>query len=267
MTALLVWLLVRDEFHSAWFWNTCSRNNLSENNKGAVRLWGKPEPYYQHWYLYLLIVLQFIVQDDSIGLIGLGPGQCDAVRGSADLVDDGHCWRYWEENQRRVRVNSERQTGHQDSTWTCHPTETQSEPHQPGWWWCWQMCTVASKDSGRTRHWQLGFQKCTGCEPRGRWCGRECRSVPADVGQTARCLHSGCSHRGHCHSSYIWCCRQRPLDHQTPVVRPTPAWERSHSLWRWRLVELMEQLGNKWEKWIGDELYSNTSICFFLDLL
>lgn len=40
---------------------------------------------------YLLIVLQLIVQDDSIGLIRLGPRQSDGVRGSADLVDDGHC--------------------------------------------------------------------------------------------------------------------------------------------------------------------------------
>lgn len=41
--------------------------------------------------MYLLIVLQFIVQDNSIGLIRLGPGQGDAAGGSADLVDDGHC--------------------------------------------------------------------------------------------------------------------------------------------------------------------------------
>lgn len=41
--------------------------------------------------MYLLVVLQLIVQDNSIGLIGLGPGQSDAVWGSADLVDDGHC--------------------------------------------------------------------------------------------------------------------------------------------------------------------------------
>ncbi len=40
--------------------------------------------------MYLLVVLQFVVQDNSIGLIRLGPGQSDAVRGSADLVDDGH---------------------------------------------------------------------------------------------------------------------------------------------------------------------------------
>lgn len=49
--------------------------------------------------MYLLIVLQFIVQDNSIGLIRLGPGQRDAVRGSADLVDDGHCWWCWEQNK------------------------------------------------------------------------------------------------------------------------------------------------------------------------
>lgn len=40
--------------------------------------------------MYLLIVLQFIVQDNPIGLVRLGPGQSDAVRGSADLVDDGY---------------------------------------------------------------------------------------------------------------------------------------------------------------------------------
>lgn len=39
---------------------------------------------------YLLIVLKFIVQDDSVGLVGLGPGEGDAVHGAADLVHDGH---------------------------------------------------------------------------------------------------------------------------------------------------------------------------------
>lgn len=47
--------------------------------------------YLQTAMVYLLIVLQFIVQDNSIGLIRLGPRQSDAVWGSADLVDDRHC--------------------------------------------------------------------------------------------------------------------------------------------------------------------------------
>lgn len=47
--------------------------------------------YQQTAVVYLLIVLKFIVQDNSIGLIRLGPGQSDAVWGSADLVDDRHC--------------------------------------------------------------------------------------------------------------------------------------------------------------------------------
>lgn len=42
---------------------------------------------------YLLIVLELIVQDDSIGLVRLGPGEGDAVHGAADLVHDGHCGR------------------------------------------------------------------------------------------------------------------------------------------------------------------------------
>lgn len=41
--------------------------------------------------MYLLVVLQLIVQDNAIWLIRLGPGQGDAARTSVDLVDDGHC--------------------------------------------------------------------------------------------------------------------------------------------------------------------------------
>lgn len=51
------------------------------------------------WIMYLLIVLQFIVEDHSIGLIRLGPGQCYAVSGPADLVDNGHCWWCWGQNR------------------------------------------------------------------------------------------------------------------------------------------------------------------------
>lgn len=42
---------------------------------------------------HLLIVLKLIVQDDSVGLVGLRPGQGDAVHGAADLVHDGHSGR------------------------------------------------------------------------------------------------------------------------------------------------------------------------------
>lgn len=119
------------------------------------------------------------------------------------------------------------------------------EPHQPGWWWCWQTCTGVNKGSGQTLHWQLVFQRCIGCEPGGRWCGRGCQSVPADVGQTAHCLHSGCNRHAHCHSSYIWYCRQHLLGHHPPVVDSIPASETSHSLWRWHFVELMERLEEK----------------------
>lgn len=50
------------------------------------RLWVAPAKVPQ----YLLIILQLIVQDDSIGLVRLGPGQGDAVHGAAHLVHDGH---------------------------------------------------------------------------------------------------------------------------------------------------------------------------------
>lgn len=39
---------------------------------------------------YLLIVLQLIIQDDAVGLVGLGPREGDAVHGAAHLVHDGH---------------------------------------------------------------------------------------------------------------------------------------------------------------------------------
>lgn len=42
---------------------------------------------------YLLIVLELIVQDDSVGLVRLGPGEGDAVHGAAHLVHDGHSGR------------------------------------------------------------------------------------------------------------------------------------------------------------------------------
>lgn len=44
---------------------------------------------------YLLVILQLLVQDDSVGLVGLGPGQDDAVHGAAHLVHDGHSRRGW----------------------------------------------------------------------------------------------------------------------------------------------------------------------------
>ena len=39
---------------------------------------------------YLLIVLQLIIQDDAVGLVGLGPREGDAVHSAAHLVHDGH---------------------------------------------------------------------------------------------------------------------------------------------------------------------------------
>ena len=39
---------------------------------------------------YLFIILQLIVQDDSIRLVRLGPGEGDAVHGATDLVHYGH---------------------------------------------------------------------------------------------------------------------------------------------------------------------------------
>lgn len=35
---------------------------------------------------YLFIILQLIVQDDSVGLVGLGPREGDAVHSATDLV-------------------------------------------------------------------------------------------------------------------------------------------------------------------------------------
>lgn len=43
-----------------------------------------------NWAQHLLVVLQLVLQDDAVGLVGLGPGQGDAGRASVDLVDDGH---------------------------------------------------------------------------------------------------------------------------------------------------------------------------------
>lgn len=50
---------------------------------------------------YLLIVLQLIVQDDSVGLVGLRPGEGDAVHGAADLVHDGHSGRSCERGKKK----------------------------------------------------------------------------------------------------------------------------------------------------------------------
>ena len=41
-------------------------------------------------HTYLLLVLQLIIQDDAVGLVGLGPREGDAVHGAAHLVHDGH---------------------------------------------------------------------------------------------------------------------------------------------------------------------------------
>lgn len=41
--------------------------------------------------LYLFIILQFVVQDDAIGLVRLGPGEGDAVHTAAHLVHYRHC--------------------------------------------------------------------------------------------------------------------------------------------------------------------------------
>lgn len=40
---------------------------------------------------YLFITQELVVQDDSIGLVRLGPGEGDAVHSAADLVHDGYC--------------------------------------------------------------------------------------------------------------------------------------------------------------------------------
>lgn len=39
---------------------------------------------------YLLIILQLVIQDDSVGLVRLRPREGNAVHGAADLVHDGH---------------------------------------------------------------------------------------------------------------------------------------------------------------------------------
>lgn len=55
---------------------------------------------------YLLIVLKLIVQDDSVGLVGLRPGQGDAVHGAADLVHDGHSGRSCRKKKKRGHKTS-----------------------------------------------------------------------------------------------------------------------------------------------------------------
>lgn len=49
---------------------------------------------------YLFIILQLVVQDDAVGLVGLGPGQGDAVHGAAHLVHDGHGGRSCKKHKR-----------------------------------------------------------------------------------------------------------------------------------------------------------------------
>lgn len=49
---------------------------------------------------YLFIILQLVVQDDAVGLVGLGPGQGDAVHGTAHLVHDGHGGRSCKKHKR-----------------------------------------------------------------------------------------------------------------------------------------------------------------------
>lgn len=39
---------------------------------------------------YLLVILQLVIQDDSIGLVRLRPREGNAVHGAADLVHDRH---------------------------------------------------------------------------------------------------------------------------------------------------------------------------------
>lgn len=41
---------------------------------------------YLNGYDHLFVILEFIVQDDSVWLIWLRPGEGDAVHGTADLV-------------------------------------------------------------------------------------------------------------------------------------------------------------------------------------
>lgn len=50
-------------------------------------------------HCYLLIILQLIVQDDSVRLVRLGPGEGDAVHSAADLVHYGYCGRSCEETK------------------------------------------------------------------------------------------------------------------------------------------------------------------------
>lgn len=53
-----------------------------------------------HWYLF--IILQLIIQDDSIWLVRLGPGEGDAVHSTTDLVHYGYCWWSCEETKTRM---------------------------------------------------------------------------------------------------------------------------------------------------------------------
>lgn len=52
--------------------------------------------------MYLFIILEFIIQDDSVGLVGLGPGEGDAVHGTTDLVHYRHSGRSCEETEESV---------------------------------------------------------------------------------------------------------------------------------------------------------------------
>lgn len=65
--------------------------------EGPSGRWGQEE---RQKHRYLLIVLQLIVQDDAVGLVGLGPRQGDAVHGAAHLVHDGHSRWSWKRGQR-----------------------------------------------------------------------------------------------------------------------------------------------------------------------
>jgi hypothetical protein len=58
-----------------------TRPRLGEGRLGRQSQWA---------HGYLLIVLQLVVQDHTVGLVWLGPRQGDAVHSAAHLVHDGH---------------------------------------------------------------------------------------------------------------------------------------------------------------------------------
>lgn len=58
-----------------------TRPSLGEGRLGRQSQWT---------HGYLLIILQFIVQDHAVGLVWLRPRQGDAVHGAAHLVHNGH---------------------------------------------------------------------------------------------------------------------------------------------------------------------------------